>query len=944
MTDDGSSLAAELREAGIEAMLGEAADDGFAALLTLLRQLHHDTAKRSVTASLDHIFRGDADGLYATFRQARNSTAWRRLATPERLGVKELGELLATLAEAAPLLPKTKAGRTDARWAKGLSNIVGQLHAQDWQALTNQGLIQAALEGGKFAAKDIPADLAEPLTKSGRHAVAELIETLNRQHAATFELLNRFAGHFESRCVAQRVLLFADLTDRLAAHLRTNGTSSWNDDLVFRLDGRVEHLLLDEFQDTSVDQFAVLRTLVKEITGDASDQRTIFVVGDAKQSIYGWRGGRVELFDTLESTLEDRGLEKQKLDQSFRSSPGVLHGVNAVFASLGTSAAWPKHSQAKARFAEEFRVHTAAQPDLPGEFEIRTTRDAASSEANDANGDDLLPQPQAYEASVAEHLRDLVERWPTASLGVLVRTNAQAQALLQACRQAGVPASGETGAALTDHPTINATLAALTLADHPGDQVAAYHVAHSPLAEVLGMTSHHVSEAGRVSRKLRRDLASLGYAGVIGRWIPRLADSCDAAGLRRLRQLAGIAERYQPVSSLRPSAFVRHAEVCRIDDPSSDRVRLMTIHRAKGLEFDGVVLPYLHGDRPFRPMLLEERDGPTGPITAVYRAGRKELRDHIPKLQDLHAEAESRDAYEQLCTLYVALTRAKHATHVLMPPARKGSPRDGHSLMALLLHALLGTDADTGQHDTSLFRYKHADGADAALTARRTAEIKPTTSRKPILRTWPLARRVKPSKSPPEIRPSDGPIRDHESPASESLIEKLFAATDSKQTEAIRLGIRTHAKLESITFLHETEASGRATSRENTEAVGGIVLQEPIREVLLRRGAFEVRREMPIRYLADDQRVVRGTIDRLVWWIDAQGEATHAEVQDFKTDTPGNSTLQADELERWIESRRQHHAEQLEHYRSAAAAWLGLPVGAVKAVLLFTSVGRVVHW
>ncbi|MEM8496316.1 MAG: UvrD-helicase domain-containing protein, partial [Planctomycetota bacterium] len=223
LTDDGSSLAAELREAGIEAMLGEAADDGFAALLTLLRQLHHDTAKRSVTASLDHIFRGDADGLYATFRQARNSTAWRRLATPERLGVKELRELLATLAEAAPLLPKTKAGRTDARWAKALSNIVGQLHAQDWQALTNQGLIKAALENGKFAAKDIPADLAEPLTKSGRHAVAELIETLNRQHAATFELLNRFAGHFESRCVAQRVLLFADLTDRLAAHLRTNG-------------------------------------------------------------------------------------------------------------------------------------------------------------------------------------------------------------------------------------------------------------------------------------------------------------------------------------------------------------------------------------------------------------------------------------------------------------------------------------------------------------------------------------------------------------------------------------------------------------------------------------------------------------------------------------------------------------------------------------------------
>ena len=100
------------------------------------------------------------------------------------------------------------------------------------------------------------------------------------------------------------------------------------DEVVYRLDGQVAHLLLDEFQDTSALQWRVLRPFAQRVIRGGED-RSFFCVGDVKQAIYGWRGGVAEIFDALDD--EFGGLPSQALNESFRSSPVVIDCVNQVF-------------------------------------------------------------------------------------------------------------------------------------------------------------------------------------------------------------------------------------------------------------------------------------------------------------------------------------------------------------------------------------------------------------------------------------------------------------------------------------------------------------------------------------------------------------------------------------------------------------------------------------
>ena len=105
-----------------------------------------------------------------------------------------------------------------------------------------------------------------------------------------------------------------------------------------------------------------------------------------------------------------------------------------------------------------------------------------------------------------------------------------------------------------------------------------------------------------------------------------------------------------------------------------------------------------------------------------------------------------------------------------------------------------------------------------------------------------------------------------------------------------------------------------------------------------------MRSEIPLVWHDEQGRVVRGIIDRLVWWSDPEGRPQRAEVIDFKTDRPPDveSSAAVTSLDEWLATRLEHHTAQLQYYRSAAAAWLKLPPSSVESRLIFTSVGRVV--
>ena len=135
------------------------------------------------------------------------------------------------------------------------------------------------------------------------------------------------------------------------------------DDVTFRLDTRISHVLLDEFQDTSLAQWDVMRPFAEECQA-SNGEKTFFCVGDVKQAIYGWRGGVSEIFDAVHATMP--GLESRSLTKSFRSCPIVIETVNQVFTGLANNQALADFGEVTRRWGQHFEPHTTTKTELAG--------------------------------------------------------------------------------------------------------------------------------------------------------------------------------------------------------------------------------------------------------------------------------------------------------------------------------------------------------------------------------------------------------------------------------------------------------------------------------------------------------------------------------------------------------------------------------------------------
>ena len=345
-----------------------------------------------------------------------------------------------------------------------------------------------------------------------------------------------------------------------------------------------------------------------------------------------------------------------------------------------------------------------------------------------AEGKSKEQNAKTLEAAASRVARLSVEH-PGRSIGVLVRTNGAVRQLIHRLRsEHQIAASEEGGNPLVDSPAVQIILSVLTLADHPGDTAARFHVAHSPLGPTLGIVDHADGPAAHAAMaEVRRRLIDVGYGRTLYDWAQILSAHCDSHDLRRLQQLVALGYSFGERIGVEPGRFVGLVEETKIEDPAAANVRVMTVHQAKGLEFDIVVLPEL--DKQLKgktPELAVGRLRPIDPIDLVCRHVNKELLCLLPrKFQEIFEIWPQEAVGESLCLLYVAMTRAIHALYIYVSPSSTASkPTFPKTFAGILRSALVGNDQPLEPETTP---YRHGDPA----WDRGTASPKPTQAASP---------------------------------------------------------------------------------------------------------------------------------------------------------------------------------------------------------------------
>lgn len=630
---------------------------------------------------------------------------------------------------------KTDQGRGEIlrAWLEGaLSDRVAGMEDYAGAFLTGDGDIYKTL-ASQAAEKNLPGigDLlrteAERLCAArARIAALKFFEA----NAALLRVAAAVEGRYAARKRETGRLDYDDLIFRTRELLSDKARVQW---VLYKLDEGIDHILVDEAQDTSPHQWAVVEALSEEFfagEGARDDAvRTLFVVGDEKQSIFSFQGADPGAFARMQALFGGRARQVQEgweifLEHSFRSTAAVLGLVDSVFAREDAvrgvvldAARRVRHlpfRAGQAGLAELWPLIEPAQEDKPGPWrlplEVEAGNDAAAALARKIAG------TVAGWIAAGEILPSKDRPLKAGDVLVLVRTRGPfVEKLMRAFKEAGVPVAGVDRMTLSEEIAVMDLVAAAQCALQPEDDLTLATVLKSPLGglddEALFDLCHN--RAGPLWDSLRSqkpDVAAF-FGGLIsdaGRVTPYeffaglLARPCPADAVSGRRALqgrlgGGVADAldeflsacltYEQSHAASVQGFVDwflkgETEIKREQaEQGQDQVRIMTVHGAKGLQAPVVFLP----DTVSKP---GERGGSRARLVWPDEEGdfplwspRSDL--DVSAFSRLAEAARAAEDEEYRRLLYVALTRAEDRLYVCGWRGRN-TPKDDcwHSLTA----------------------------------------------------------------------------------------------------------------------------------------------------------------------------------------------------------------------------------------------------------------------
>jgi ATP-dependent helicase/nuclease subunit A len=466
-------------------------------------------------------------------------------------------------------------------------------------------------------------------------------------------------------------------------------------DLALRAGLRLRHILIDEFQDTSLAQFGLLEALTAG--WEPGDGRTLFAVGDPMQSIYQFRDAEVGLF----LRARDRGvghirLESLQLTRNFRSAPALVEWTNTTCSQL-----FPLADDVRASAVAFTHSLPAREPQRGSRVDLRLFA-----------GGDRTAEAQFVAREIAEIQRSS----PAASVAILVASRSHAPPIMAALETGEIDAIGVDLVPLRELSIVRDLVALLRALHHLGDRTAWLAVLRAPWCGVSLATLTQISRRndalliwegmgnperlercepndrerlGRIRAVLRQGLESRERMP-LGEWLESVwlrlggQDAYPAEDLRHARAFFAAVGSFVARGEWRGTQDIDAIVSDLFAEPrarSANPVQVMTIHRAKGLEFDHVFLPALErSPNRDRDPLLRWLDLPRAGSQAEEGASDL-LMAPVPVVGDteggeinayLRRLTAQRGANEQARLLYVAMTRAKRSLHLSAAPKLRG--------------------------------------------------------------------------------------------------------------------------------------------------------------------------------------------------------------------------------------------------------------------------------
>ncbi|NVM21862.1 MAG: UvrD-helicase domain-containing protein [Desulfobacterales bacterium] len=759
-------------------------------------------------------------------------------------------------------------------------------------------------------------------------------------------LAARTISAYEKKCRQRHVLDFVGLEQ---AALRILGEESVSDLQLF-LDHRIGHLLVDEFQDTSRSQWTLIQQLC---AGWApADGRTVFLVGDPKQSIYSFRKAEVRLFLEAKKGIPLSGqgvlpVANIGLGANFRSAAPLVSFTNQLFGR--TVMAGPKASFDEVPFQPSSAAITHTPPSLhqpPVSLNIFFEHPAVAS-------------PQEAEARwLAQTVsRIIAERSRAVSIGILLFARTRLSCYLRALRDTGTPVRVKEGLRVADQPEVIHLRQLAAALCRPHDDLAWASIVRSPwvwidagvLAKVARMgpapwpskiklAAGEHPELDRLKRALDAGRQRLGRGPlaqvVLDVWMAvegaeKVAACFGTEGVANCRCFFEVLESIEtgiPEETLvRLDHTLESLYAPEAPDAAGAGVDLMTVHGAKGLEFDVVFLPFLD----WRPLaagkapayLLERSPGGSG-LPLIAMGADRRLGEPEPGYSAIMRLYKGRKLAEAKRLLYVGITRARKELFLsgLATNTQSGPKPPENSPMALLL-----------EHTAK------EQGGPVATFFNPLAQVVPAKKDKKM----PSLPRPIPFEQQPVPYLMETP-----SELAGRTVRKEAAAKDV--TEGYHAAIRgtvTHRLIESLwrngklppadriatalaaEGMNPDQAAGPASE---IEAELRACLNEAFFKRLLDRTSPGGKSEWAMEAVKQPEMIRAGILDFVRqdgknWWI-----------VDFKTSRPEAGQAEED----FLKQEAAGYRPQLTAYRDMLAKKEGIDPGQIRVALYFTSIQK----